>query len=163
MYASLFRFRTVWRISPAVQICLIVALYLLTIVVWYDYYLRTGAMPGATPDAGYPVDGWMTLAGVYEEMIFRGLILSALLVHMSSTRAIIFSSALFGLWHVKNIFYQGWEDTLCQTAYTGFFLGPLLGLLAVRARSIWPGVIVHMGNNALAPLSWAFLAWLGLS
>ncbi|HRI35632.1 MAG TPA: CPBP family intramembrane metalloprotease [bacterium] len=159
MNFDLFRFRKVWVFSPAVQIAIMVVLYLLTVAVWYDYYLAHGAMPGASSGHGYPVNTWLTLSGVYEEVIFRGFILGALLAHTSRVRAIIFSSALFGLWHVKNVFYQGWEDTLHQTAYAGLFIGPLLGWLVVRTRTIWPGVIVHMANNTFAPLSWVTVAY----
>jgi uncharacterized protein len=97
---------------------------------------------------------------IYEEIIFRGFILGALLAHTSRTRAIVFSSFLFGIWHLKNIFYDPIPQVAYQVAYATLFIGPLFAFLAIRTRTIWPGVILHFLNNLLAPLSWVIAAHL---
>jgi sodium transport system permease protein len=49
---------------------------------------------------------------------------------------------MFGFLHVLlSLFQQLFNATL---------LGIVLGLLAVRSRSIWPGVLFHTLNNAMA-------------
>ncbi len=53
---------------------------------------------------------------------------------------------MFGFLHVLlSLFQQLFNATL---------LGIVLGLLAVRSRSILPGIVFHFVNNALA-VSWA--------
>ncbi|MFI5460307.1 MAG: ABC transporter permease subunit/CPBP intramembrane protease [Isosphaerales bacterium] len=79
---------------------------------------------------------------VCEEFAFRGFILSGL-EHQHRTRsAILLSALLFGFLHVLlSLFQQLFNATL---------LGVVLGLLAVRSRSILPGIVFHFLNNALA-------------
>lgn len=151
MSFDLFRWRTVWRVTPAVQIGIIIACYLAMVAAGYLEWRSTGLLQG------YPVHVEVLFVPVYEEMIFRGLILGALLAHTSPMRAIAYSSLLFGIWHLKNIFYDPAPQVLYQVAYTGLFFGPVTAYLAVRTRTIWPGVILHYLNNLLAPLSWMLL------
>ena len=56
--------------------------------------------------------------------------------------AILLSALMFGFLHVlMSLFQQLFNATL---------LGIVLGLLAVRSRSILPGILFHFLNNALA-------------
>jgi sodium transport system permease protein len=79
---------------------------------------------------------------ICEEFAFRGFILSGL-EHQHRTRsAILLSALMFGFLHVLlSLFQQLFNATL---------LGIVLGLLAVRSRSILPGVIFHFMNNTIA-------------
>jgi len=79
---------------------------------------------------------------ICEEFAFRGFILSGL-EHQHRTRtAILLAALLFGFLHVLlSLFQQLFNATL---------LGVVLGLLAVRSRSILPGILFHFLNNALA-------------
>jgi sodium transport system permease protein len=81
---------------------------------------------------------------ICEELAFRGFILSGLERDYRPSTAIIFSALLFGFLHVLiSLFHQLFNATL---------LGLILGLLAVRSRSIWPGILFHVLNNSLAVL-----------
>jgi sodium transport system permease protein len=76
---------------------------------------------------------------VCEEFAFRGFILSGLERGHSARSAILLSALLFGFLHVlMSLFQQLFNATL---------LGIVLGLLAVRSRSIVPGIIFHLINN----------------
>ena len=79
---------------------------------------------------------------ICEEFAFRGFILSGL-EHQHRTRsAILLSALMFGFLHVLlSLFQQLFNATL---------LGVVLGLLAVRSRSIVPGIVFHFLNNAIA-------------
>jgi sodium transport system permease protein len=81
------------------------------------------------------------LPAACEEFAFRGFILSGL-EHQHRTRsAILLSALMFGFLHVLlSLFQQLFNATL---------LGIVLGLLAVRSRSILPGILFHFVNNAL--------------
>jgi len=82
------------------------------------------------------------LPAVCEEVAFRGFILSGL-EHQRRTRsAIILSAFMFGFLHVLlSLFQQLFNATL---------LGVVLGLLAVRSKSLLPGIVFHFVNNAWA-------------
>ena len=82
------------------------------------------------------------IPAVCEEFAFRGYILSGLERSNPTRAAIIVSAVLFGFMHVLlSLFQQLFNATL---------LGLVLGLLAVRSRSILPGIVFHLVNNGLA-------------
>ena len=82
------------------------------------------------------------IPAVCEEFAFRGFILSGLESGHKTRTAILMSAILFGFLHVLlSLFQQLFNATL---------LGLVIGLLAVRSRSIWPGITFHLINNALA-------------
>lgn len=90
------------------------------------------------------------IPAICEEFAFRGYILAGLERSYSTKTAILFSALLFGFMHVlMSLFQQLFNATL---------LGIVLGLLAVRSRSILPGIIFHLMNNGLAL---ATAAWVG--
>ena len=91
---------------------------------------------------GSPCVVFALVPAVCEELAFRGFILSGL-EHQHRTRsAILLSALMFGFLHVLlSLFQQLFNATL---------LGIVLGLLAVRSRSILPGILFHFLNNALA-------------
>jgi membrane protease YdiL (CAAX protease family) len=73
-----------------------------------------------------------------EEFLFRGVILTNLLPY-GKTTAVIASAALFALMHQNG----------GQIFYT-FIAGIALGLIYVRTRSIWGGILLHLVNNLLS-------------
>ena len=82
--------------------------------------------------------------GICEELAFRGWIFSGLRTENKPWATIVISSVLFGVMHVL------------LSAYQQFFhatvLGLVLGLLALRSGSLFPSVIMHVVNNAMAVL-----------
>ena len=70
-----------------------------------------------------------------EELLFRGVVLTNILPY-GRTPAVLISAVLFGLMHQNpgQIFYAT-------------MAGVVLGLVYVRTRSIWGGVIIHFVNN----------------
>ncbi len=90
-------------------------------VVWYLYVLLLAL-----------------LSSVSKEIAFRGLILSGLRRRFRPWPAIFISSFLFAIYHM-NVFLL----------LPAFALGVALGVLAVRSRSIVPGVLLHLGCYAV--------------
>lgn len=86
---------------------------------------------------------------VCEELAFRGFLLSGLESGQSQRSAIVISALLFGFMHVMVSVYQ--------QLFNATLLGLVLGLLAVRSRSILPGIVLHALNNGLA-VSLGYLA-----
>ena len=82
------------------------------------------------------------IPAICEEFAFRGFILSGLEHQHRVRSAILLSALMFGFLHVLlSLFQQLFNATL---------LGMVLGLLAVRSRSILPGIVFHFLNNAFA-------------
>lgn len=93
---------------------------------------------------------WLTLAAlalapaVCEELLFRGYLLRALLATTSGRNAILASALLFGGFHVVTIDALALGRLLPST-----FLGLILGWVAWRTASVWPGMVLHAGHNGV--------------
>lgn len=135
-------------LTPNIQIALIVVLFVLSAWQQYREVKKTGKMYGTYPPSLTPL-----LAPVYEEILFRGFILSVVLALASVPIAIIVSSVLFGVWHFKNLFWDTKRRVITQVLYTGCMLGPILAVVTLWTGSIWIAIILHQINNLWAPLS----------
>ena len=93
-----------------------------------------------------------------EETGWRGWLLSAL-SPLGTTRAVVFTGAVWGLWHAPLI-AMGYEYEHQIPAALGIVLftmfcmafGTLLAWLRARSGSIWPAAITHGTLNAFATL-----------
>jgi sodium transport system permease protein len=93
------------------------------------------------PNPAVMIAAFALVPTVCEEFAFRGFILSGLEQQHRTRSAILLSALLFGFLHVLlSLFQQLFNATL---------LGIVLGLLAVRSKSILPGLIFHFLNNAI--------------
>ncbi len=96
------------------------------------------------------------VAGLSEEILFRGLLLYALIrVWGSTTRGILgsvlLSSVLFALVHLTQVFTYGTSlSSALVLVLQAFVLSIWWGALVVMGGSIWPAVIIHfMGNTVV--------------
>jgi sodium transport system permease protein len=95
-----------------------------------------------SPNLAVTIGVFALVPAVCEEFAFRGFILSGLQDQHRTRSAILLSALMFGFLHVLlSLFQQLFNATL---------LGIVLGLLAVRSRSILPGLIFHFLNNTIA-------------
>jgi membrane protease YdiL (CAAX protease family) len=90
---------------------------------------------------------WILFVPITEEILFRGFVLGALEIAYGRSAAVAVSSALFGVWHLKNAFWMSNADVAQQIAYTALVIGPATGWLSMTTRSVWPGVILHYLDN----------------
>jgi sodium transport system permease protein len=96
---------------------------------------------GPSTSLGMAVIVFALVPAVCEELAFRGFILSGLERQHRTRSAVLLSALMFGFLHVlMSLFQQLFNATL---------LGIVLGLLAVRSRSILPGIAFHFFNNAM--------------
>lgn len=79
------------------------------------------------------------LPGVVEELLFRGYVQSRLLVRWPPALAVGVSALIFSVAHLDPLHVLGVLP-----------LGLWLGAVAWRAGSIWPAVLCHTVNNAVA-------------
>lgn len=108
-----------------------------------------GMMAGF-PDLTTAVLVLALMPAICEELAFRGFILSGMESEHRTRSAIWISALLFGFLHVLiSLFNQIFNATL---------IGLVLGLIAVRSRSLLPGVVFHFLNNAMAIVLATFAA-----
>ena len=120
------------------------------------YLIRLFELMGYTPKASTLPDlsGWnllpailviAVLPAIFEELLFRGIILNNIEGEVGSVRTIFLVGFLFSLYH----------GSVEQTIYQ-FICGCLFALLAVRSRSITPVVLIHFINNAIILVLYSF-------
>ncbi len=81
---------------------------------------------------------------IAEEFFFRGFVLSAFRSKLSGFRSVLFSSLLFGLFHVMAGSVLSIEKFLPT-----IILGIAIGYVAIRTGSLWPGILLHTLHNGL--------------
>jgi membrane protease YdiL (CAAX protease family) len=98
----------------------------------------------------------VVLAGVYEDIVFRGFLLGRLRILFRTSRgwmgdvaSIVVSSVIFGLGHI----YQGWFGVMKTTA-----AGACLAILVLLTKSVWPAMIAHAGIDAATIVMLHFLS-----
>lgn len=128
---------------------LVVLSYLAMIFGWHLDYKMTGTMGGFGPNT------WLLFVPIYEELIFRGVLLRYFERH-GKWMAILITSVLFGVWHVKNIFWSTPHDLMIQILYTTLIFGPVTCLLTQKTRMLWPAVVLHFANNFPFDRMWEY-------
>ncbi|MDQ6646565.1 MAG: CPBP family intramembrane metalloprotease [Pseudomonadota bacterium] len=90
----------------------------------------------------------ISVGPVVEELLFRGVLLSALLQRWRAVPSVLISSLLFALAHLSGLQFEWFA--LPQL----ILLALLLAWLRLRSGSIWPAVVAHGTNNLLAVAVW---------
>jgi membrane protease YdiL (CAAX protease family) len=143
-----FGFRNLYGISSGWQITIITALYIAMIASGYLQIQKTGKMFGYNPGVT------LLFVPIYEELLFRGIMLRFFERNYGAVKATIAVSLLFGLWHLKNIFWLDATQLAIQMVYTAILFSPLVCWLTIKTRSAWPAVMVHYLNNLAAGLKY---------
>ncbi|HEY8423789.1 MAG TPA: CPBP family intramembrane glutamic endopeptidase [Clostridia bacterium] len=79
------------------------------------------------------------IPALFEELIFRGIVLQGLASRFKPFSAILLSALAFSLTHMSP----------AQTVHQ-FLLGVALGYAVLATKSIWSGVLIHFFNNLYA-------------
>lgn len=136
-----FNLQSIFGIGGFAQVIIISALFILTIIGYFFQFKVTGSMDG------YPPSVSILFVPIYEELIFRGLLLKYFENLYGSIRAVLLVSFLFGLWHLKNIFWLDTNALSSQILYTMLIFSPIACWITMKTRSLWPMVILHYINN----------------
>jgi uncharacterized protein len=89
-----------------------------------------------------------SLGPIVEELLFRGVLLSALMQRWRAGGSIAISALLFALVHLPSMQWQWYA--LPDLA----LLAAALAWLRLRSGSLWPAVLAHGINNLLAVVVW---------
>lgn len=92
------------------------------------------------------------IAGVksafFEEVLFRSVVYGfAFAIWNNPGIALVVSSVLFGLWHLKNGTWIGWSRATKQALYAGVIVGPLLGYVTIATGDIAFAILFHLLHN----------------
>jgi ABC-type Na+ efflux pump permease subunit/membrane protease YdiL (CAAX protease family) len=87
------------------------------------------------------------LPAICEELTFRGILLSGLKRKLRPAALVVVIGIIFGLFHVS----------LFRIAPTAA-LGMVLTTVAIMTGSVFPGMLLHAGNNALGVLAGSWLS-----
>ena len=90
-------------------------------------------------NGGWSILMLVVLAPVMEEVLFRGILLESVRSKHSAGRAIVVSALMFGVIHL-----------IPQQVVNAFAIGLILGYIYVRTESLWPVIVIHALNNAMA-------------
>ncbi len=94
----------------------------------------------------------VSIGPMVEELLFRGVLLSAIARYSGNGVAIVLSALLFACVHLPDLSFLWYA--LPNLA----LLGLILGWLRVQSGSIWPAVVAHGMNNLLAVVSWFMMS-----
>jgi len=97
-----------------------------------------------------PPKSWgllISLPSIFEEVTFRGVLLTFLLATYSIRKSIVFSSFAFAILHIFNIFGGGDPVWVGAMVIWAFIMGLFYGYLFVKTGSLLPGMICHYLGN----------------
>lgn len=146
--SNILSLRHVGMLSPLTQIIIMALLYIITGFTQLPFYKKTGRL-----FYNYPPNSFLVFAPIYEEIIFRGVLLATFIPLYGVLWGIVLQSVLFGLWHLRSLLFMSPKRVAVQILYTGFILGPIFALITLWTGTIWIAVILHFINNFLACLT----------
>jgi uncharacterized protein len=94
--------------------------------------------------------GIALLAPLTEELMFRGVLLQALQARVSMRAALLWSAAIFALFHLLGISGENPVAAAALALPQLFLVGLVLGRLVRRHGRLGPAVFVHAGYNLIA-------------
>jgi len=96
----------------------------------------------------------VSFPSIFEEAVFRGIVLTVFLGRYSERKAIIFSALGFGLMHLFNLASGRELVWVLGQVVWAFILGLFYGYIFVRTRSLLPLMIFHyLGNVFIGSLT----------
>lgn len=99
-------------------------------------------VPNAYGRGAWAIVTVVVMAPLFEEVIFRGVLLESTRAKYGVMVAWLVSSAIFGIVHVHP-----------TVAVNAFFIGLVLGFIYLRTDSLWSVIILHAVNNGIAYLA----------
>ncbi|AJA47579.1 CAAX amino protease family protein [Clostridium pasteurianum DSM 525 = ATCC 6013] len=106
------------------------------VIKFFPSYNETSKMISMSMNSILGILAVLLFAPIFEEILFRGMVLGEIKNKVNITAAIIIQGVLFGIYHMN----------LFQSIYAGV-LGILLGFICVKAGSIVGSIIAHITFN----------------
>jgi len=116
----------------------------------YSFVLTNELPPRST--------SWLiTIPSIFEEVVWRGVILAAFLRVYNQPKAILFSALCFGLWHILSAL-DGHPPiwTVGQIVWAAI-LGIFYGYVTLKTGSLLPAMMVHYLGNLFVSATNAYI------
>jgi membrane protease YdiL (CAAX protease family) len=98
---------------------------------------------------------FISIPSMFEEVVFRGIVLTSFLKQYSPRKSIIFSSLGFGLIHLLNLLMGRELIWIIGQVSWAFSIGLFYGYVFVKTKSLLPSMIVHyLGNVFIGSFTW---------
>lgn len=135
------------------EIWLIVGLVLCYKVI-VELYVFTGEISFSITDVTIAFSNllYYLMGSLVEETMYRGLILTTMVLVWGNNKkgivkAILISSALFGITHLLNIIADPVEEVIIQSIVV-ILPGIFYSVIVLLSKSLWPAIIIHWITNA---------------
>jgi hypothetical protein len=138
---------------------------------WYSDLMQLGLIPQSITHLMFPVITvalWWALrsyakrhdvsyyhrsnlaVSFWEEIVFRGLVFGAVITFGGGIwLAVGVTSVLFGLLHVRNLWWASRRQVLVNCITTALVIGPVLALVRLWTSDIYLGILLHFVNNVV--------------
>ena len=90
---------------------------------------------------------YLSIGSIFEEMEYRGIVLTVFLTKYSKRESIIYSSIGFGLFHLLSLVLGSDLVWVIGQVVWSFTLGLFYGYTVIKTRSLLPPMIVHYLGN----------------
>ncbi len=141
---SQFSLKPLWCVVAIVMPCLVSVVLLMTMGHWENSQFNGIEVSGVVTAA---VFFYGLGAGIVEELVFRGVIMSALEYRCNKYVAIIAPSVLFGLVHIigNDLDFL----SMIQLVIAGSIVGILFSLVTYESGNIWNSAMIHAVWNII--------------
>ena len=134
--------------------CILAAVISLSMGIFKGNLSAVFSYPDIRPDPDVVGIGYFLLAlipGIWEELAFRGLILTKLRIRFGTWTSILLSALFFGLFHLINLLTQS-----PSLAISGVIMASLFGIgwgyMTIKTGSVIPAMISHYLVDALGQI-----------
>ena len=135
-------------------LCILAAVISLSMGIFKGNLSAVFSYPDIRPDPDVVGIGYFLLAlipGIWEELAFRGLILTKLRNRFGTWTSILLSALFFGLFHLINLFTQS-PSLALSGVVMAFLFGIGWGYLTVKSGSVVPAMISHYLVDAMGQI-----------
>lgn len=139
-----FSLNPIWCIVAVVMPCMVSGILLLTPGHWANESLESATIWNFTTSA---IFFYGIGTGIVEELIFRGVIMSALEYRWNKTVAVVAPSVLFGLLHIMGRDLDFFS--IIQLLIAGSIVGILFSLVTYESGNIWNSALLHAVWNMI--------------
>jgi membrane protease YdiL (CAAX protease family) len=101
---------------------------------------------------------WLiSIPSIFEEVVWRGIILAAFLRVYDQPKAILFSALCFGLWHILSLLDGHPPVWTAGQVVWAAILGLFYGYVTTKTGSLLPAVMVHYLGNLFVSATNAYI------
>ncbi|AGK98138.1 CPBP family intramembrane glutamic endopeptidase [Clostridium pasteurianum] len=116
------------------------------VIKFFPSYNETSKMISMSMTSILGILAVLMFAPIFEEILFRGIVLSEIKMNINITAAVIIQGVLFGLYHMN----------MLQSLYASV-LGILLGFLCVKTGGVVGSIVAHITFNICGTFIFPYL------